>query len=509
MVEGSRRGRGWERREHALSSLTREESKEQKKNRLSAARGERIQRMRSPNERRGEKTRDVPSLQERVRRINILLRAGAYDRNRFDKMPDTVHGVPKSEIEAWLASLTEYERQRLYVLGRKKIDFKMEKKEYPELSDEEFEREKIFQKEQKELADALEIVAIPMLQAIFKKIGKNADVYLTSANDDIAGGLDVAIDLKKLDGSPYRFRDGSPMRFVVDMTYARMRDKISKDRMRGRISEDAYRILKDKDDDVPAELSNARAMKLFRTVVETLGEKMSTLTFDKKGALKKPQEHVPRLIIGLDWESAFSAIADWVEQGDEFEEKFQQSGLAERIAHSIENQLQGLHALAALDPKNPNAEYLAQLIRTLDFRVDERRLTQDRSLENIDRLLTLDTEDPKQWQRNRLYRAALAQVAHGARRGARMRGDTVEKSARKEDDALTTLKGARERETRPTTPAVPRTEPSLPKAKPREQPAAEMSDEERQEQIAEVARRLELLELRRKVEELLREMDIT
>lgn len=454
--EVRRVGDVWHVRENALRSL---ESEGQKPaDRMSAARRERIQRMRSPEARRNEK-RDRAKEEnidrsERVRRINILLRAGVYDRNRVKGLPDVVKvpmtrrgpgdepeehfiEIPRSDIDEWLAALEPYERQRLYVLGRKKIDFKMRRKDYPEKSDEEFEQEKAFQKEQKRLADALEIVALPMLRTVFRSLGHNVRVYLTSANDDIAGGLDVAIDFYNRKGKRLLFNDGTPMRFVVDMTYARMRNKVEIDLDRGRIAKGAYDILKGKNDEVPRELANARAMKLFRTVVETLGGTMSTLTFDKKGPLEKPQEHVPRLIVGLDWQSAFSAIAEWVEYGDDFPATFKNSDLARRIAQSIENQLKGLHSLAARFPQNPNTPYLADLLTAMRFKVYEPRLGArgDKSLDNIDRLLTLDTETSEAWPRRRLERAALAQIAHDAGRGSRVRGDTAyEVKSRKEED---------------------------------------------------------------------------
>lgn len=443
---------GWHERERGLASIEIESKKPN--DRLSKERAKRIDRMRSKSPRRGEKRNEKnelhsqearDDLSERVHRINILLRAGVYDSKRLEKLPEIVsvemlrqsaagvnesHSieVPKKDIEEWLAALTPYERQRLYVLGRKKIDFKLDRndEEFKDKTDDEFEREKVFQKEQKQLADALEIVAIPMLRGVFKSLGKNVEVYLTSANDDIAGGLDVAIELKKRDGSPHRFHEnGMPMRFVVDMTYARMKNKLEKDRNRGRVCDEAFNILKGPNKMVPTALSNARAMKLFRTLVEILGGNMSTLTFDKKGPLAKRQEHIPRLILGLDWESAFSEIANWVEEGDAFEEKFKESDLARRITQSIENQLKGLHAIATRDPNNPNTEYLAQILRTMDFSIDKQRgIADDKSLENIDRLLASDAEALGPSLRKRLYEAALAQVAHDkARGGGHVRGD--------------------------------------------------------------------------------------
>ena len=475
--EFRRTGPGWEERERALTNLDFEKKK--RRDRLSKARGERIQRMRSPNDRRGDKrltpeaqhasTEAKTDLSERVRRINILLRAGVYDRTDVSTLPDSVKVtrrdssaddagsitdtdifVPKKDIEEWFDSLTQYEKKRLYVLGRKKIDFKFNKAEFlrdyfkrnPEyqIVDNDSEEEKMrkqrridvaiadakqFQKEQKELADALEFVAVPMLEAVFKALGKNVDVYLTSANDDIAGGLDIAIDLKKRDGSPHRFHgNGMPMRMVIDMTYARMKGKLQKDLDRGRISQDAFDVLKGQNKNVPTPLSNARAMKLFRSMVEAMGGNMSTMTFGKRGPLQKPQEHVPRLILGLDWESAFSEIANWVEEGDAFGENFKDTPMARRMTRSIESQLKGLHAIASRGGNNPNTEYLAQILRTMDFGVDSAKgIADDKSLENIDNLLSADDTALDASLRKRLYEAALVQVEHDKKRGARVRGD--------------------------------------------------------------------------------------
>lgn len=475
--EFPRTGPGWEERERALTNL--EFEKKKRRDRLSKERGQRIQRMRSPNDRRGEKraSPEAPhnsaeakvDLAERTRRINILLRAGVYDRTDLSTLSDPVNVtrrilspdetnsavdsdvfVPKDDIVEWFNSLTPYEKKRLYVLGRKKIDFKFNKDEFlteyfkrhPEyqiLDTDDDEQKKLkqeridtavadakkFQKEQKELADALEIVAVPMLEAVFKSLGKNVDVYLTSANDDIAGGLDIAIDFKKRDGSPHRFYgNGMPMRIVIDVTYARMKSKLQKDLDRGRVSQDAFDILKGKNRNVPAPLSNARAMKLFRSMVETMGGNMSTMTFGKRGPLLIPQEHVPRLILGLDWESAFSEIANWVEEGDSFGENFKDTPMARRITQSIESQLKGLHALASRSTDNPNTEYLAQILRTMDFSVDAAKgIADDKSLQNIDNLLSADDTTLDASLRKRLYDAALAQVEHDKKRGSRVRGD--------------------------------------------------------------------------------------
>ena len=296
------------------------------------------------------------------------------------------------------------------------------------------------------------------------------------------------------------------MRFVIDVTYARMWNKIKIDLDRGRISEEAYKILKGRNLVVPEELSNARAMKLFRTVVETLGGTMSTLTFDKKGPLKKPQEHIPRLILGLDWESAFTEIANWVEEGEEFEKKFKDSPLAARIEQSLENQLRGLHALTVRSGNNQNTPYLEQLMNTMNFKFDKPRLgaASDRSLENIDRLLTLDNESWKAGYRNRLYRAALAQVEHDAKRGGHIRGDTVEKPMEPAKPPLQTLEQARRR----------------PRLKPKDETGArlelkpaksvkELSEAKRIRQHFEEIRKIheivKILELQRRIEEKERE----
>ena len=88
--------RGRYERERGLESLRKEAEKDH--DRIFSAHGERVRRMRSSPERRAEKAGQTDALQtgevppampERVRRINILLRAGAYDRNRFQKLPET------------------------------------------------------------------------------------------------------------------------------------------------------------------------------------------------------------------------------------------------------------------------------------------------------------------------------------------------------------------------------------------------------------------------------------
>lgn len=449
---------GYERK-RALSALNAEKDKVH--DRLLSSHGERNRRMRSTPERRAEKKEEAISHGERVRRINILLRAGAYDRNRLRRMPETVEvsiqrehqpeennpsrvvadiiQVKKTDIETWLKALKPHERQRLYVIGRKRFDFKFRPSDYPEyvvgegdseavraFKEKKLERERIFQEEQKELADALEVVAVPMLRAVFSFLGKDVDVYLASPNDDIAGGIDVVVEFKNTDGTLKTFHDSSPMRLVVDVTYARMRDKITKDLLRGRISKDAYTILKGDKDEVPPTLSNARAMKLFRTVVETLGGNMSTQTFGKDAPLQTPQPHIPRLIIGLDWSNAFSSIANWVEQGEEFEANFKETGLSRRMASSIRNQLVGLHSLATYEQKNPNVPYLNELIEELKADVQViGAIGNDRSLSNLDQLLTTLSAPLKSWQRRRLFEAAKAQVAYDrASRGGHIRGDS-------------------------------------------------------------------------------------
>lgn len=441
-------------RKRALTALDTEKDKVH--DRLLKAHAERSRRMRSSAERIAEKQKDITP-EERIRRVQLLLRAGAYDRNRLGKMPEIVKvpyvtkdkqletgkhvqeiEVSKKEIQGWLDALQPHELQRLYVIGRKKIDFKFRPSDYPEyeikpedgprtraLKEGKLAEEKRFQSEQKHLADALEAVAIPMIHGVFKSMGRDVNVYLTSPNDDIAGGLDVAIEFKKSDGSVEAFADGSPMRFVVDMTYARMRDKLEKDVARGRVCDEAYAILKGDAQKVPLALSNARAMKLFRTVVEALGGEMSTLTFGENGPLEVPQKHVPRLILGLDWDSAFSSISNWVEKGDDFEEFFKDTGLARRMYHSIQSQLVGLHALISKDPTNLNARYISDILREMNLKTEQSSLqmAHDQSLANIDRLLTVDDAPLKSWQRDRLYKAALAQVRHDTEKGRSARGD--------------------------------------------------------------------------------------
>lgn len=435
-------------RKRALGALKAESKKV--KDRIRAEQIGRVHRMRTTDprhkaEKRERENNEAIPKEERIRRLNILLRVGMYDRGRAERLMkskgDTVEvrmtresgktetiKVPKSDIKNWFDSLLPHEQKRLYVIGRKRLDFKMDRnrEEYRGMTDEEFADEVEFQKGQKELADALEVVALPMLRGVFKNLGKNADVYLTSSNDDIAGGLDVAIDLLKADGTPETFSDGKPMRFVVDMTYARMRSKAKIDLARGRMSPEAYSILQDRDKEIPWQLSNARAMKLFRTVVETLGDTMSTQTFDKNGPLEKPQEHVPRLIIGLDWENAFSAISQWVED-DNFEEKYRHTTFSRSVERSIRNQLLGLQAVAARHNKdNPNIKYIDEIVQKIGFKRDRlrwKRASTDSSLSNIEGLLTRDLLSRSKWAYNRFYAAALAQVEYDARGGKHVRGD--------------------------------------------------------------------------------------
>lgn len=509
-------------RKRALRALKAEEQKV--RDRTFTTQVERVRRMRTQDpaqkeEKRVRENNEEISKTERMRRLHILLRAGMYDRGRARRLMET-HGdtvdvkmiresgdgesirVSKKELTDWFDSLLPHEKQRIYVIGRKKIDFKFNEKafledyfkHYPRHRIEEndaaeeksrkqkiieaaIEGEKNFQKDQKELADALEVVALPMLRGVFKNLGKNVDVYLTSSNDDIAGGLDVAIDILKDDGTPELFSNGKPMRFVVDMTYARMRAKADKDFGRGRISAEAYGILQDRDKEMPSQLSNARAMKLFRTVVETLGSTMSTQTFDKNGPLKVPQEHVPRLIIGLDWEHAFSAIANWVES-DDFEERYRKTGDARRIGLAIHNQMVGLRAAAFRHNKNnPNIRYLSELIGVLGFKTDRpsRRPSTDWSLTNIELLLTRGLFSRRKWIYNRFYHAALAQMEHDARAGGHVRGDITE---RKQDEGkgLSSLDTSGTR-ARPVPVTLPRTD-TLERTAPPSQPSTPASSPE-------------------------------
>lgn len=455
-------------REHALESVRKEKVAG---NRIFKSHGERIRRMRSAPERRKMKSEVEPSLSERVRRINILLRVGAYDRNRFAKLPDIVPvrmkkkegegvtedmlEVPKSDLTDWLQSLAAHERQRLYVIGRKKFDFKFREEEFPECivkdsdseavrayKNTEMERKRIFQEEQKELADALEVVAVPMLKGVFNALGKNVDVYLSGIPDDIAGGVDVIVEFKDEAGRQKTFADGSPLILVVDVTYARMRDKISKDLDRGRICDDAFDILKGGSERIDPALSNARAMKLFRSAVETLGGTMSTQTFGMDGPLEKPREHVARLIVGLDWDNAFSAISNWVAHGEDFENFFRDTWLARRIATSVRKQLSGLKALLSQSGENENTPYISELIAEVGTE-PLTRLATDHSLSNIDNLLTTDrgfsarkkrdmgeeelkyvARRKKAWRlRQQFLDAVLAQVAYNKIHGAHIRGD--------------------------------------------------------------------------------------
>ncbi len=458
-------------RKLAVSALAIEEQKV--KDRIRTEQIDRVERMRTTDPRQKEEKRrrennESISKEERVRRLNILLRAGMYDRDRTERLmkskddvvevqythasgKDEMVKVAKSDIKNWFKSLLPHEQKRLYVIGRKRFDFKFNEKAFlvdyfkqhpghvikksdtdeekirkQKIIDTAIENEKTFQKEQKELADALEVVALPMLRGVFKNLGKKADIYLTSSNDDIAGGLDVAIDLLKDDGTPETFFDGMPMRFVVDMTYARMRSKVKKDLARGRICSESYGILQDREKEIPWQLSNARAMKLFRTVIEALSGTMSVQTFDKDGPLEKAQEHVPRLVIGLDWENAFSAISGWVKD-DNFEEKYRHTTFSRSIERSVRNQLLGLHALVARHNKdNPNIKYIDQILQTIGFKKDRlrwQRASTDSSLTNIEDLLTRDLLPRRKWAYNRFYAAAIAQVEHDAREGHHVRGD--------------------------------------------------------------------------------------
>ena len=179
------------------------------------------------------------------------------------------------------------------------------------------------------------------------------------------------------------------------------------------------------DEEIPEPLSNARAMKLFRTVVETLGGNMSTQTFDKQGPLTEQQSHVPRLIVGLDWENAFSTIANWVTQGERFEENLKSSLLVRTITNSIKTQLVGLRELASRSPNNPNIAYLDAIITQFDMHaVGKGNTMPDDSLDNIDTLLSILSGPTKVWQRKRLYDAALAQIEYDKKFGGHLRGDT-------------------------------------------------------------------------------------
>lgn len=475
IADAERPMRDREVRTRALAAVRSEKEKEAKNDRLSAGHSERGRRARSSEKRRGEKSQEGLSVSERAWRLGILLRSRAYDSNRFKTLPNTISvqmkrwqesdedgkitphkemfEIAKSTLEEWLKNLEPHEQQRLYVIGRKKIEFPFDEDEYPQWkirpgdNPEEQARKKAkmegeqrFQKEQKELADALEVVAIPMLKSAFAALGEeNVDVYLSGLPDDLAGGIDTIVEFKNRS-----FSDGSPMVLVIDVTYARMRDKLPKEMKKGRVGEDAEEILKGDGEKIDPALSNARAMKLFRTLVETLGS-MSTQTFDKHGPLKQPREHMPRLIIGLDYDNAFSTIINWVEKGDDFEAFFRGTGLARRIATSVRKQLVGLHAFTSADKDNPNTSYLSELLREVGTE-PLRQLAYDRSLNNLDDLLTIDpgysgkqrrnmderelkqlARRKKAWRlRQRFYDAARAQVAYDRARGGRMRGDRVQ-----------------------------------------------------------------------------------
>lgn len=435
----------------------------------------------SPERKKSKETQaeGVP-MSERTRRIRILLRSKAYDVNQVERMPDvievptswprsgksateneTIDTIPvrKEEILAWLQALAPHERQRLYTMGRRKLDFVFRESDYPHLvpspldtaqeravKKEGMERMRLFQEQQKRLADALEVVAVPMIRASLDALGKNTYVYLASSNDDIAGGVDIVVDMLDDAGNPKYFKDGTPMRFVVDVTYARMRSKIEIDVRRGRISRKAYAILGgniaalDKPPErtpfgslvteVDPVLSNARTMKLFRSMVETLGGTMSILTSDSHGSLQEPQRHIPRLILGLDWGNAFAAISNWIEKGDEFEPWFTDTQYAQVMGYAIQRQMQGLRSLVARSWGNPNAPYLQSLSAELGLPDTEKgeglkNARYDRSLKSLSSLADRQFGDWNENEADRLYRAAQAQVAHEAHGGVHKRGDGV------------------------------------------------------------------------------------
>lgn len=403
---------------------------------------------------------------ERVRRINTLIRARVYDVNVIKKLPSVVQvpmrqtitdpntgidsvqtvitPVSRETLLSWLNELTAPERQRLYVLGREKIDFKFRESEYPDLlpTEEDSDRERsikarkmaemrIFQKEQKRLADALEVVAIPMLEGIFKRLGKNVHVYLESKNDDIAGGLDVAVDFLHKYGTPKTFHDGTPMRLSIDMTYARMKGKIMKDLDRHKICEAAVEELRDEQGEIPNALSNARAMKWFRTLVELLSSNMSTKTFDANAPLPSPQEHIARLILCLDWDNAFNATSHYVAD-EAFVDTFASDPLAYRIAKSIDTQLVGLLNIASKaaseDAKNvyakENAVYLRELVQEIGpVDIGPGRIIEDESLRNADNIVAVRQHPRFAWIQEKMLRAVRAQIAHSETHGGHRRGD--------------------------------------------------------------------------------------
>ncbi len=529
-----RRRRDSEVRGRALAAVRTEKAKGAKDDRLTAGHSERGRRARSASERRlgkakrpedlsvspkrveawrakrlertkrelsEEEARDELWVRERAWRLGILLRTGAYNSNRFKELPETVpvtmkrwqepkgdekkkardeeFEIPKSTLKQWLKDLEPHEQQRLYSIGRRKLEFRFDENNYPKWQEKDGDtpevktRKKLkmegrqrFDKEQKELADALEIVAIPMLKGAFAALGhKNVDVYLSGLPDDLAGGIDTIVEFNDEAGNLKRYADDSPMVLVIDVTYARMKDKISAEMKKRRMSEDARSVLLGKSDKIDPTLSTARATKLFRSAVETFGT-MSTQTFDKHGPLplEKYREHVPRLIIGLDYDNAFSAIINWVAKNDdEFEAFFRGTGLARRIATSVRRQLEGLYALAAADNQNPNTPYLAELLYEVGGPDPLQYLEIDRSLDNLDNLLMTreryekgraHSKSPKEltwwkkaWRlRQRFVEAVRTQVAYDKIHGSRQRGDrALTESPSNSQEALAAKEKAYER----------------------------------------------------------------
>lgn len=453
-------------RARALRTLA---SHETAATRIHNAHAERMRRMRSNDARRNDKRMeyigqgyyfDIPH-EERVRRIHMLLRSGVYDTNRIPRLPEMVsipmtrtvidartgksgverytETVPRSTLLQWFQALLPHEQQRLYVLGRERYDFVFRESDYPHLAPDPkdtpreraekqaaLEKERLFQTEQKWLADGLEVVAIPLFKEIFTALGCATDVYLMSKNDDIAGGLDIGIDFKDTDGNPLRFPDGNPMRMTIDVTYARMKDKVSFDARRERICAQAVHILSgNKKNEVPNALGNARAMKMFRTVVDVIGGTMSTQTFDAHGPLIEPQHHIPRLVIGIDWENAFNAITEWALDPHSFSDTFARNPLAQRIAQSIGTQLTGLNLIALRSSEhNPNSPYLRAILQTIQ-QTPRTRGTIDESLRNIDDLVAPHTLRLHAWKKERMVAAAIAQVEYNKKGGGHRRGDGV------------------------------------------------------------------------------------
>lgn len=392
------------------------------------------------------------------------------------------------ERDIWNA-YTQDEKQyaRFYIAKRRRKEFVRKQEDdprfriLPEDSDTvraqktaDFKAEQIFQAEQKELADAFEIIALPMLRAVLQKRlapqGLQARVYLTGVNDDYAGGLDVAVDILNADGSPKLGPDGKPMRLALDATYAMYRQALQSNvDEKKRFVKDIVPILKEDDEEVPEPLRNAVAMKLMRTLAEAKVQGMSTLSVNADGVFNaRGQDHVPRLIMGLTWKNTFSEMATWaniltrhvnaipadaadpaqayenalVTAEEEYENTFANSLLANRLSHMFDEQLRGLDAFlgdengdtsVSGDPHN-NRPHIHALIDVLGAPPDG-AMQQDQSLQTVAGLLgqPMGEDGLKGWQKGKMKRewqgrfwdAARVQATYWAEHGVPQRKDGV------------------------------------------------------------------------------------